>query len=103
MISVAIFRFAVAAIAFVISTGGSAQAIPNCGPHAWMLKARELQYGEVPAARGTTNLGGLLEVLATPDGATWTILITGSNGVACMAATGQGWRRTAPRTAEQGT
>ena len=56
------------------------------------LKHLAKKYGEVPVAAGVTNKGGLVEVLTTIDGKTWTILITTSNGISCYVAGGEGWR-----------
>ena len=39
-----------------------------------------------------TNKGGLVEVLTTGDGDTWTIIVSTPNVVSCMLATGEGWR-----------
>lgn len=49
-------------------------------------------YDETPVAVGVTNGGGLVEVLATKDGATWTIVVTGPDGRTCVVAAGEGWR-----------
>jgi len=50
------------------------------------------KYGEAPVAIGVTNKGGLVEVLTTGDGNTWTIIVSMPNGTACMVAAGEGWR-----------
>ena len=56
------------------------------------LKHLAKKYDEVPVAAGLTNQGGLIEVLTTIDGKTWTILITTSNGISCYVTSGEGWR-----------
>lgn len=40
---------------------------------------------------GITNNGGVMEILTSKDGETWTLLITMPNGMACMMATGEDW------------
>ena len=46
---------------------------------------------------GLAANGNLLEILVSPRG-TWTIIITGPNGIACGVATGENWENvTAPR------
>ena len=50
------------------------------------------KYGEVPVAIGVTNKGGLVEVLTTGDGNTWTIIVSMPNGTSCLVAAGEGWR-----------
>ena len=49
-------------------------------------------YGEEPRAIGVIANGSLLEVLAGPDGATWSILITTPQGRSCLVAAGEAWR-----------
>ena len=44
-------------------------------------------------AFGVTANGGLLEVLTTKDGSTWTIILSTPRGLTCLTAAGEGWRR----------
>ncbi len=57
-----------------------------------MLAHLAQKYRELPVAAGVTKRGGLVEVLSTGDGKTWTILISSPDGKACMVAAGEGWR-----------
>ncbi len=50
------------------------------------------KYGEAPVAIGVTNSGGMVEVLTTADGLTWTIIVSYTNGTSCLVAAGEGWR-----------
>jgi len=50
------------------------------------------KYREAPVAIGVTSAGGLVEVLSTGDGNTWTIIVSNPNGVSCLIAAGEGWR-----------
>jgi hypothetical protein len=45
---------------------------------------------------GLANNGGVIEVLRSPDSATFTIVITMPDGQSCMIAAGQSWE-TLPR------
>jgi hypothetical protein len=54
------------------------------------------KYKEAPVAVGVTNTGGLVEVLSSGDGATWTIIITTPEGWSCLVAYGEGWRGLVP-------
>lgn len=81
------------------------QQAAACSPRSDVLRHLAKKYGEEPVAIGVTNKGGLVEVLTTGDGATWTIIVSQPNGTACMVAAGEGWRtkgydatKTAPRT-----
>lgn len=82
-----------------------AAAQTACSPRDNMVGHLAKKYGEVPVAIGVTNKGGLVEVLTTGDGNTWTIIVSMPNGTSCMVAVGEGWRtkeydgtKTAPQT-----
>ena len=70
---------------------------PLCGFRDNILAQLAAKYGEQPIGRGVAGMGGLVEVLTTADGKTWTIIVTRpADGWACLVAEGQGWR-TIPR------
>jgi hypothetical protein len=50
------------------------------------------KYEEAPVAVGVTSTGGLVEVLTSNDGGTWTIIVTSPTGLSCLMAAGEGWR-----------
>lgn len=70
----------------------SALAQTACLPRDDILGQLAKKYSEVPVALGVTSKGGLVEVLTTSNGSTWTIIITTPQGTSCMIATGEGWR-----------
>ena len=92
----ALTRAALVAAFFV---SASAQAEPQCNTRDSVLKQLADKYGEAPVALGVTHNGGLLEVIATPGGKTWSIIITSPQGISCLVAAGEGWmaRRPAAR------
>jgi hypothetical protein len=51
------------------------------------------QYAEVPVSLGVANNGGVMEVLSAPNGKTWTLILTMPDGMSCMIAAGDDWRR----------
>ena len=63
-----------------------------CSPRDNVVGHLAKKYGEVPVAIGVTNKGGLVEVLTTSDGDTWTIIVSMPNGTSCLVAAGEGWR-----------
>ena len=83
------------AVAAVVETAvfvsGPAAAQQICGPRAEML-AKLSQYAESPVAVGLDRAGRLLEVLATPTGSTWTIIVTSANGTSCLVMNGESWQ-----------
>ena len=61
-----------------------------CGERNVVIASLEKTYSEVPASMGLENTGGVIEVLAAPDGS-FTILITRPNGLSCIMAAGENW------------
>jgi hypothetical protein len=77
-----------------VLTLGSFEAAAQtaCNPRTEVVGHLAKKYGEAPVAIGVTNKGGLVEVLTTGDGNTWTIIVSMPNGTSCMVAAGEGWR-----------
>jgi hypothetical protein len=77
-----------------VLTLGSFEAAAQgaCSPRTDVVGHLAKKYGEAPVAIGVTNKGGLVEVLTTGDGNTWTIIVSMPNGTSCMVAAGEGWR-----------
>ncbi len=69
-----------------------ASAQVTCNQRDNVLGHLAQKYQEVPVAIGVTNRGGLVEVLSTGDGKTWTIIISTPDGQSCLVAAGEGWR-----------
>jgi hypothetical protein len=63
-----------------------------CDQRASVIGRLAEKYGEAPVAIGVTTAGALVEVLATGDGGTWTIIVSNPNGTSCLIAAGEGWR-----------
>ena len=76
------------------STPVLAQA-SNCAARDTIIAKLAKAYAEQPVSLGVTAQGGLLEVLASPDG-TWTILVTLPNGPTCLVSHGDGWSEREP-------
>jgi hypothetical protein len=66
---------------------GAAQA--PCGAHDLVLAHLGQQYRERIVVQALQDDGRLLELLASPDGGTWTALVTRPDGVACIVAAGR--------------
>ncbi len=73
-------------------TGASAAPSPTCDQRHRVIGHLASKYKEAPVAIGVTNAGGLVEVLSTGDGLTWTIIVSNPDGLTCLLATGEGWR-----------
>ena len=87
----------------IVSCGLEAQQVSRCGPRAPIVAELENKYAERRVHMGLVNNGKVIEVFAAESG-TWTILITGPNGAACVTATGESWEVDAPpETIKKGT
>ena len=80
-------------------------AAATCAPREVLLRRLAEGYGEAPQAWGLTANGALLELLVSPGGRSFSILMTrppraGAPGrVSCLVAAGEGWRPAAPAQA----
>ncbi|HEX9768454.1 MAG TPA: hypothetical protein VGA50_04685 [Kiloniellales bacterium] len=68
----------------------------QCGARADMLQALRKQYGERSIGAGISPRSDLIEVTASSDGATFTILISRADGYACLLGHGTDWRARTP-------
>ncbi len=75
----------------LVADGAAAQ--PQCNDRKQVLDLLAQKYKEAPVASGVTNNGGLVEVLTDNKGGTWTIIVTTPQGVSCLVAAGEGWRK----------
>ncbi|WP_282609430.1 hypothetical protein [Pelagibius sp. Alg239-R121] len=69
-----------------------ALAQSQCDSRDKILATLAKKYSEAPVAVGLTSKGGLVEVLSTGDGNTWTIIMSTPDGKSCLVAAGEGWR-----------
>ncbi len=69
------------------------QAMSLCTDRSEVLGHLATKYSEAPVAMGLANNGGVIEVLTSGSGTSWTIIITMPNGVSCMLAAGESWER----------
>ena len=69
-----------------------AVAQPQCDDRAKVLAHLATKYQESSVAIGVTSSGGLVEVLNSPEGKTWTIIVTTPQGMTCLLAAGDGWQ-----------
>ncbi len=77
--------------AALVLASSSAFAAPQCNSRDKVPELLSETYSEAPVAAGVTNNGGLVEVLSTSDGNTWSMIITSPQGMSCLVAAGEGW------------
>ncbi len=92
---------ALAAAAFLSAPETTAQAqspaqtpaqAQQCDQRTKIIGHLARKYQEAPVAIGVTTSGGMVEVLTSGDGGTWTIILSNPNGTSCLVAAGEGWR-----------
>jgi hypothetical protein len=91
------------AATLVAATAAAAEGQPQpCADRASIIERLEKRFGEVRQAMGLNRGNSVVEVFASAETGTWTILVTTPNGVSCMIASGELWEsRTPLRRPEQ--
>jgi hypothetical protein len=96
-------RLILYALLLAVAIPFSASAAPQCDLRERAVAHLLEKYKESPVALGVTHNGGLVEVLTTADGSTWSIIVTTPQGMSCLVAAGDGWRAVPlPAAAEPG-
>lgn len=96
----AIIGFCIAALPGAASAQDSCTTRPEVG--SYLLN----EFSESPVALGVANNGSLIEVFASHDRTTWTIMLTQPDGTSCLVAAGQAWEnlpQVVPTAVDPGT
>ncbi|MDV7145197.1 hypothetical protein R3X27_21145 [Tropicimonas sp. TH_r6] len=81
---------AILALGWVLSAPAvEAQQQRSCGQRDPIVERLAEKYGESRQSIGLGADNSLLEVYASPDTGSWTILVTYASGLSCLMATGQ--------------
>lgn len=64
------------------------QAQSYCGKHGDVVDRLAQRFGETRRSMGFADGVGVVEVYASAETGTWTILVTDAHGVSCLIATG---------------
>ena len=80
------------ALALVVGQCAPAYAQTICLPRAEFAETAARRFQETVVALGLTSTGRLLEVYASTNGETWTLVITTPEGMSCLAISGEAWR-----------
>jgi hypothetical protein len=78
----------------VASEPARAQSIE--APRSQIVNLLSQRFAEEPAALGLAHDGSLVEVFTSPDGSTWTMVLTVPNGMSRIVVEGQAWIAIAP-------
>jgi len=86
----------------ILATGtAAAQRTPAqqmCAPRDVLVSNLQNTYSEMPAGRGLSARGNLVELLTSPSGG-WTMLMTRPNGMTCVIGVGEAWHEVMPHMA----
>ncbi len=69
----------------------AAQAQTACGTRDSIVKKLDEKYGETRRGGGLAGPKGIVEIWASEETGTWTILKTTPNGLTCVMAVGTAW------------
>ena len=82
---------AVLAAVTLFNSVGVASAVAPCGSHDAVAKSLTTKFKEARRVMGVVNAKAVMEIFMSPQG-TWTVVVTDTNGTACIIATGQDWQ-----------
>lgn len=77
-------------LAASLSTANSQSRV--CGERTKLTSHLNKQYAENPLGLGVGGSGKTVYEVYTSQKGTWTVLMTATNGVTCIMATGHSWR-----------
>ncbi len=70
-------------------------------PRSQLVEMLDRRYRERPLANGLDSGGGLIEIFASPGGATWTMVRTSPKGLSRIIGTGENWDERLPRRTDR--
>lgn len=93
--------FRLPAIAIAVAFGlGALIATPaqaaECGKHEKVIKFLGAKYKEQRNAMGLVSNRGVMEFFVSEKTGTWTVLLTNTQGIACIVAAGESFERSKP-------
>lgn len=98
-----VYGIAIAAVFFLFAFASAQAQQQACGPRDKVLAHLADKFGEQPVAMGVMTGGqAVLEILASQDGKTFTVIMSLPNGISCVKADGAGFQLLDPLYAESG-
>jgi hypothetical protein len=91
MISPALLARTLVTLALLALTPTAEAQSRACAERATVVERLEARFGEVRQAMGLNRANSVVEVYASAETGTWTILVTTPNGVSCLIASGDLW------------
>lgn len=81
------------------STDAAPEAV--CFDRSSLIEHLSGRFAETPVAAGLAANGSMVEVFSSPDGQTWTIVLTRPDGATCVVASGESWIDVIPRAKDR--
>lgn len=85
-----------------VATALPALAQSICGPRDQVITKLENSFGEIRMGAGLRSNISIFEIWASVDSGTWTMVITDTEGVTCVMASGEYWQDIPAVKAAQG-
>ncbi len=76
---------------FMAPIAAHGQSAGQCNSTDTMKKHLAAKYNERVVGHGLAHNGTTLEILASEDGKTWTLIFTTAESVSCALSTGENW------------
>jgi hypothetical protein len=83
-----VLAFSALMVSFQVTDASAQNA---CFERGALMKHLDGKFKEAPVAAGLAANGSVLEVFTSPDGVTWTIVLTQPDGATCVMASGESW------------
>lgn len=77
--------------ALAFAAGAACAQAQPCAQRAEVVERLAERYGETLQSVGVQSNSGVLEVYASDETGSWTILVTSPDGTACLIAAGRMW------------
>jgi len=88
----------------VLLAAQAVQAQPaSCAARAVVIDRLQSRFGESRQGMGLGRNNAVVEIFASADTGTWTILVTLPNGMSCLVASGESWERVAEQPPAPGS
>lgn len=90
-----------AAISAIAASATPALAQAICGKRSAIVTQLQEKYGETRRSIGFQQGRGVVEVWASDDTGTWSIVVTNPQGITCLLAAGEAFESEAVRVADE--
>jgi hypothetical protein len=76
-------------VMMLVASQLAAEGNRNCAPRAMVLERLSGKYGETRQSIGLGTNNAVVEMFASTETGSWTIIVTKPDGMSCLVASGQ--------------